>query len=256
MLIGLTHAVSPDITNCEVTFIDRERIDYHLAVQQHEDYCAALSKCGVGVRKLSTNLAHPDSCFVEDMAVVVDELAVVTSMGVASRRGETEAIETELARYREMAHIRPPATIEGGDVLRVGRRVFVGLSRRTNAQGIKGLARILRPRGYDVCPVNVRGSLHLKTACTVIGGETLLANRRWVDLEPFEGYNVLFTPEDEPWAANTLRIGDTIFLQSGFPRTLELVQGLLDRVEVIDTSEFRKAEAGLSCLSIIFQDTV
>ena len=254
MLIGFTHAVSPNIPSCEITFIDRAPINYELAVRQHDEYCAVLKKCGVVVKRLSANLSYPDSCFVEDTAIVIDELAIVTSMGTASRRGETAAIEAELSKYRKIAHIQLPAMIEGGDVLQVGRKLFVGLSSRTNAQGIKELSRITEPLGYRVTPVNIKSSLHLKTACSAINDETLLVNPNWIDLEPFKGFNVLFTPDDEPWAANTLRISDITCLQAGFPKTVELVERLHHRIEILDISEFRKAEAGISCLSIILQD--
>lgn len=254
MLIGFTHAVSPNIPSCEITFIDRAQINYELAVRQHDEYCAVLKKCGVVVKRLSANLSYPDSCFVEDTAIVLDELAIVTSMGTASRRGETAAIEAELSKYREIAQIQLPAMIEGGDVLQVGRKLFVGLSSRTNAQGIKELSRITEPLGYSLSPVNIKSSLHFKTACSAINDETLLVNPNWIDLEPFKGFNVLFTPDDESWAANTLRISDITCLQAGFPKTVELVERLHHRIEILDISEFRKAEAGISCLSIILQD--
>lgn len=249
--MGFTRAVSPKFASCEVTYIERVPINYELAVQQHDRYCEVLRKCGVVVKQLSA-LSYPDSCFVEDTAIVIDELAIITSMGSASRRGETVAIEPELAKYREIVQIQLPATIEGGDVLQVGKKLFVGLSSRTNAEGIKELARIVEPLGYSVSPVNINSSLHLKTACTAVNDEILLVNPRWVDLEPFKGFNVLSTPDDELWAANTLRINDVICLQAGFPKTVELVQKLHDRIEIFDISEFRKAEAGISCLSIIF----
>lgn len=141
MLVGFTRAVSPKFASCEVTYIERVPINYELAVQQHDRYCEVLRKCGVVVKQLSA-LSYPDSCFVEDTAIVIDELAIITSMGSASRRGETVAIEPELAKYREIVQIQLPATIEGGDVLQVGKKLFVGLSSRTNAEGIKELARI------------------------------------------------------------------------------------------------------------------
>jgi len=253
-MIGLTHVVSPDINRCELTFIDREPIAYDLAVQQHDNYCALLRSCGVNVVTLSENISHPDCCFIEDTAIVVDEIAVIASMGAASRRDEIPAIEKELSKYRELAHIRPPATIEGGDVLQIGKRLFAGISSRTNIQGVEQLAQILGPLSYSVIPVQVKGSLHLKTACTAINNETLLVNPRWIDLEPLRGFNLVFTPDPEPWAANTLRIGDTVYLQSAFPRTLELVQKLNVKAETIDISQLSKAEAGLTCLSITFKE--
>jgi dimethylargininase len=253
MLIGLTRAVSPNLPDCELTFIKRGPINYHLAVQQHDEYCAALTRRGVEVKTLPASITHPDSCFVEDTTIVLDEFAVITSMGIASRRGEIPAIEAELAKHRELTHIRLPATIEGGDVLRVKRTLFVGLSNRTNARGIEELTRILKPRGYTVHHVEMRDSLHLKSACTAIDEETLLVNPKGIDLAPFKKYKVLFTPDGEPDAANTLRVKDSVFLQAGFPKTAELVERHCERLETLDISEFRKAEAALTCLSIIFR---
>lgn len=254
MLRALTRAVSPNIGGCELTFRNRELIDYKRALRQHEEYCGLLSSLGVEVIKLEASDSHPDCCFIEDTAIVLDELAIITSMGTASRRGETSTVEKELAGYREIAYIRLPAAIEGGDVMQIGKKVFAGLSRRTNAQGIEALTQILKPLGYEVSPVRLEGCLHLKTACSAINDETILANPHWIDLDPFKAFNVLHTPEDEPWAANTLRIRDTACLGADTPRTIDLVRGLNDGIEVLDVSEFRKAEGSLTCLSIIFQD--
>ncbi len=254
MLRAITHVVSPAIGRCELTYLEREPINFNLAARQHEEYCGLLAYCGAEVTKLSASLAYPDCSFVEDTAIVLDEVAIITSMGAASRRSETLAIETELAKRREIAHIQLPATIEGGDVLRMGRKVFVGLSSRTNAEGFAELARILKPLGYDAVPVHVKSSLHLTTACSSIDDETVLLNPRWADAAPFEDFKLVHTPKDEPWAANTVRIGNAICLEANFPRTIELVQKFHSRIEVLDISEFRKAEAGLSCLSIIFED--
>ena len=254
MLRALTRAVSPNIGGCELTFRNRELIDYKRALRQHEEYCGLLSSLGVEVIKLEASDSHPDCCFIEDTAIVLDELAIITSMGTASRRGETSTVEKELAGYREIAYIRLPAAIEGGDVMQIGKKVFAGLSRRTNAQGIEALTQILKPLGYEVSPVRLEGCLHLKTACSAINDETILANPHWIDLNPFKAFNVLHTPEDEPWAANTLRIRDTACLGADTPRTIDLVRGLNDGIEVLDISEFRKAEGSLTCLSIIFQD--
>src|SRR5215213_5453880 len=168
MLRALTHKISPAITECELTFVARSPIDFQLATRQHDDYCAVLTRLGVTVEELSGNESYPDSCFVEDTAIVVDELAIMCSMGVASRRGETQLIERELSRYRDIARIRLPATIEGGDVLRVGKKLLVGDSSRTNAQAVEELARILEPSGYEVVPVKTKGSLHFKSACTAL----------------------------------------------------------------------------------------
>ena len=253
MLRALTHTVSPRIAECELTFVDRLPIDLRLAVRQHDDYCDALRGLGVIVKQLSENESYPDSCFVEDTAVVVDELAIICSMGAASRRGETRLIERELSEYREIAHISLPATIEGGDVLRIGKKIFIGESSRTNPEGIEELARILEPRGYRIARVRTRGSLHLKSACTAIDEETLFVNPEWVELDAFGGLNLVYTPPEEPWSANVLRIGTTVCVQAGFPRAVELIERVAERVEIIDISELRKAEAGLTCSSIVFE---
>ncbi len=254
MLRAITHEVSPRISACELTFVERLPIDHQLAVRQHDQYCDVLSRLGVSVKKLSENLAFPDSCFVEDTAIVLDEIAVICSMGVASRRGEPALIERELSEYREIARLSFPATIEGGDVLRIGRRLFVGESSRTNLQGINELAMVIKPFGYEVVPVKTSGSLHIKSACTAIDDETLLINRDWVDPDIFKGFNRLFTPIEEPWSANILRIDETACVQAGFQRTIEIVSRVAPRVEAIDTSELGKAEGALTCLSIVFRD--
>ena len=256
MLRALTHKVSSRIAECEVTFVDRLPIDLPRAARQHDDYCEALRGLGVIVEELSENESYPDACFVEDTAIVVDELAIICSMGVASRRGETMLIERELSKYRDIAHISLPATIEGGDVLRIGKKIFIGRSSRTNLEGIEGLTRILEPYGYRVVPVQTKGSLHLKSACTAIDEETLFVNPEWVELDAFRGFKLAYTPAEEPWSANILRVGTSVCVQAGFPRALELLERMAERVEVIDISELRKAEAGLTCSSIIFESAI
>jgi dimethylargininase len=253
MLRALTHKVPAGIAECELTFIDRAPIDLHVARRQHEDYCAALEKLGVTVERLSENESYPDACFVEDTAVVVDELAVICSMGVSSRRGETTLIERELSKYREIARIALPATIEGGDVLRAGKRVFVGQTSRTNAGGVRELARILGAYGYEVKAIGTKGSLHLKSACTALDDDTLFVNPEWVELDELKGFNLIHTPAGEPWSANVIRVGDTICVQAGFPKAAELMGSIFKSVEIVDISELRKAEAALTCSSIIFE---
>jgi dimethylargininase len=255
MLIAITRDVSPNIGDCELTFIDRQPIDHELAAQQLENYRAALEKCGVLVKRLPADSRYPDSSFVEDTAIVVEELAVITSMGTASRRGETQAIEAALSPHRDIARIALPATIEGGDVLRVGKRILVGRSTRTNEAGIRELARILEPLGYRVIPVRTNGSLHFKSGCTAIDDETLLVNRGRIQIDDLAGFSMISTPNGEAQAANVLRVGETLFVQAGFPGTMQRLQSAHGKVEPLDTSEFRKAEAALTCLSILFNAT-
>ncbi|MFN0085957.1 MAG: dimethylarginine dimethylaminohydrolase family protein [Blastocatellia bacterium] len=254
MPVALLHTVSTAIARCELTFIEREPVEHARALAQQEDYCAALRECGARIIMLDANACFPDACFVEDAALVLDELAVIANPGAAARRGETAVIAAELAKYRELAFIESPATMDGGDVLRTGRRLFVGRSGRTNEAAIEALARLLTPIGYEVIPVPVAGTLHLKTACTAIDEETLLVNPRWLSLEPFRGYRLIEVAADEPWAANILRIGATLIAQAGFPKTLERIRPHCEQIRLVDISEFRKAEAGLTCLSILFDE--
>lgn len=251
MQIALTHIISPFINRCELSFHDRSSINYKLAVEQHEKYCKMLQECGLQVIELSVNFTYPDSTFIEDTAVVVDEIAVMASMGVESRRGEVHGVEPELAKYRDIAHIHLPATLEGGDVLRVGKKIFVGLSPRTNLAGMESLINIVEPFSYQVIPVTMKDCLHLKSACTAIDDNTLLVNKDWLDLEPFADFQIVSISKDEPEAANSLRIKDAIFMHSGFLKTVELLREQGFTVKTIDISELLKAEAGLTCSSII-----
>lgn len=254
MALALTHIISPDIAQCELSFIERIPIDSDRAVKQHDAYCALLRDCGLRVIELTVNSAYPDSTFIEDTAFVVDEIAVMALMGAESRRGEVPGVETVLATYRKIDHIRPPATLEGGDVLRVGREVFVGITPRTNAAGVSSLKAILEPFGYQVIPVTVRDCLHLKSACTAIDDDTVLVNPHWVDLDPFKGFRAISVPGGEPWAANTLLIDTYVCVHAGFTNTIEILQVLGFQVKTVDISELLKAEAGMTCSSIIFND--
>ena len=255
-MIALTHVVSPNIDKCELSFLDRNPINYNQAVRQHEEYCALLRDCGLQVVELSVNRSYPDSTFIEDTAVVVDELAVMASMGVESRRGEVHNVESVLASYRDIRHIQLPATLEGGDVLRIEKRIFVGISPRTNIAGFESIKEILEPFGYEVIPVAVNGCLHLKSACIAVDDRTLLVNPRWLDLQPLRDFRIIPVPEDEPAAVNSLRINNTICMHSGFPKTAELLVNLGFSLKTIDISELLKAEAGMTCSSIIFEHPV
>jgi dimethylargininase len=246
MQVALTNAVSPWLVE------NYPFVDFELALLQQDAYCKKLADHGVQVKKLKINCGCPDGCFIEDTAIVVDELAVLTSMGCESRHSEPEAVENELAKYRKVEHVSPDAKLEGGDILQLGKTLFVGLSSRTNLRGVEELERILTPLGYSLVPVTVKGGLHLKTACTALDEETFLLNPRLVDSEPFKAWRMITVPEEEPMAANTLRVDDTILLHEGFPRTVELVHKNYEHTEVVDIAEFLKADAGLSCLSLVF----
>jgi dimethylargininase len=251
-LLALTHAVGPRLHECALTFVERRPIDVARARQQHAAYCRLLESCGATVRTVEVNLAEPDGVFVEDVAVVLDEVAVAAAMGTPSRRGEVARMIEVLAGYRPVLRIDPPATLEGGDVLRIGRRLFVGRSTRTDAAGIAALQRLVAPSGYEVVPVTVRGCLHLKTGCTALDDRTLLANPGWVDLAPFAGFEVVAVAPDEPGGANALRLGATVCLPASHPHTAARVRARGFDVRTVDIGEFEKAEAGVTCLSIVF----
>lgn len=252
---AITRAVSRNISRCELTFKQREAVDYEEAVRQHEAYCNFLIGRGADVVALEATDSQPDCCFVADTAFVLDELAVIAHMGAPARRDEILPIEKILSQHRQLARIAPPATLDGGDVVILGKDIFVGCSRRTNRAGIEALTRIVRPFGYRVTPVEVRGSLHLTTACSVLDRETVLLNARWINADPFARFWVLHVPQDEPWAASTVRVGDALCVEAGASRTLELVAKHCPQVEALEISEFRKAEGSLSCLSILFNET-
>ncbi len=251
--IALMRGVPPTLADCELTYRDREPIDLARAVAQHAAYAALLRSLGLEVLELPADPSLPDCCFVEDVAVVLDEVALLTMPGAPSRRGEIPAVEEALARLRPLERTRLPATLEGGDVLRVGRRIFVGRSERTNEAGIARLAAVAEPLGYRVVTVTVTGCLHLKSAVTALDDERLLANPAWLDPSPFGGLGVVAVDADEPGAANVLRVGGMVVAHPGFPRTIERLCALGYAVRTLDVSEFIKAEAALTCKSLLFR---
>lgn len=257
MDIALTRDVPHSIARCELTHISREIIDIARALAQHEAYCRELAALGLQVIRLPADEQHPDCCFIEDVAVVLDELAVLTALGAPSRRGETPAVAEALGRYRTLARIELPATLEGGDVLRLGKTLFCGRTPRSNDAGIAALAAAAAPFGYRVVPVPVTGCLHLKSAVTALSAdgeeETLLINPAWVDPRALGRCRFLEVAPTEPGAANVLRVRDTVLAHPGFPRTLERIAGAGYSVTPIDISEFLKAEAALTCKSLLLR---
>lgn len=252
MLTVVTHVPSPALQDCALTFLESEPIDLVKAAREHADYCRMLELCGAHVVRLEENRSLADSVFVEDPIIVFEETAVLTSMGIESRRKEGEALAAFFRAHRKIERIALPAKIEGGDVLKVGRRIYVGISPRTNKRGIKALNDIIQPFGYETIPVRVNGCLHLKTGCTALDEETLLINKDWVDITPFNGFRIIETLPEEPFGANVLPIQDTVCMNEAFPGTIALVRSLGYMVRSTDISEFVKAEAGLTCMSIPF----
>lgn len=243
---------TPALARCALTYLERQPIDFGRAREQHAAYVEALRDCGVTIHALPPVEDLPDAVFVEDTAVVVDECAVITRPGIGSRRGEVESVEHALAACRPTIRITEPGTLEGGDVLRVGRTFFVGQTPRTNAEGTRQLRDALEPHGYEVLPAEPSGCLHLKSAVTWIGDETLLVNPAWVDVGLFSRWQCVPTAAEEPFAANALRIGETVHVAASAPLTRRKLEALGFTTVALDVSEFEKAEAALTCLSVLF----
>jgi dimethylargininase len=255
MLTAITRDVSPALDRCELTYLERQKIDIFKAVEQHRRYRDCLVELGAEVLTLPADPELPDSVFVEDPVVVVDEVAVIARMGAESRRAESAYLAQALARYRPLRQMQAPATLEGGDVVRVGSRLFVGLSGRTNPEGIRQLADHVEPLGYTVTAVEISGCLHLKSACCSLGGDLLLANREWVDADAFAGLRIVNVAESEPGAADVLEIGGALVIPAAFPATAERLARLGRRVVPLDVSELMKAEAGVTCMSVLFESS-
>jgi dimethylargininase len=218
-MIAYTRAVPSTIVACELTHLTREPIDLELARLQHAQYEAALREAGLEVTRLPPRDDLPDSVFVEDTAVALDEVAVVTRPGAARRRDEVETVRAALSTRRTTASIEPPATLDGGDVLVLDRDVLVGLTPRTNLSGMQQLRALLAPYGYSVRAVPVRGCLHLKSAVTRAGVRTLVANPSWVDPALVPGWDVVPVDAREPFAGNVLWLGATTIVAEAFERT-------------------------------------
>jgi dimethylargininase len=250
--VAITRAVSAGLASCELTYQARVAIDVEVARAQHRAYEAVLAAAGYHIEQLEADAAMPDSVFVEDMAVVFDEVAILTRPGAEARRRELPAIATALAAYRPLQHIQPPGTVDGGDVLAVGRRVFVGCSTRTNEAAVVQMRHILEPFGYSVMATQLRGDcLHLKSAVTAIDEERLLVNPAWIDAASFGSFALVEVAADEPQAANVLRLSDRLVAASAYPRTAARLAALGVRVELVDASELAKAEGAVTCCSLI-----
>lgn len=251
---AIVRGVSPAINDCELTFVGREAIDIGRARAQHRAYADALRSLGLKIVELESDPQLPDSVFVEDCAVVLDDLAVITRPGAESRRAETVSVR---AAIRDLGlstiDIEPPGTIDGGDVMRIGRRLFVGVSTRTNAAGFGQLREIAASVGIKAEPVEVGQSLHLKTAVTALDAETVVINPAWIEPSVLVGFRQIAVPPDEPFAANTLTVSNTVLVSAKWPRTASLIANAGYSVRALDISELEKAEAGLTCLSLILR---
>ncbi|MCP4200570.1 MAG: dimethylargininase [bacterium] len=253
MLVALTREVSPAFDRCELTHVERRPIDVGRAREQHREYERCLEELGCVIERLPAQPDLPDSVFVEDVAVVLDEMAVITRPGAPSRRGERPSIADALEKHRRLAQIGAPGVLDGGDVLQVGKHLYVGLSKRTNTAGIDQLRRLLEPGEYSVTTVEFSGCLHLKSAVTRVAPGTLLINPDWVDAAVFDRLEVISIDPDEPAAANALLVGDRALLPRQYPRTLARLGRVEIEVRAVDVSELIKAEAGVTCCSLVFR---
>jgi len=253
--IAVTREPSASYFKCTVEFNQRRNIDVDLARRQHRAYVNALRECGLQVVVLPADERFPDGCFVEDTAVILDDAALIANMGAESRRGEQQQVAECLAQWCELFTMQPPATLDGGDVLKIDRHIFVGQSRRTNQAGTVALEELAKPRGYDLHRVEVGPYLHLKTAATYAGEGVLLATRRMeLNLRQamdMSQYAIKVLPDDCEYAANILFINGKILLPEGYPQVSGYLKGRGISVMEVPMSEFQKGEGGLTCLSIL-----
>lgn len=255
MLIAITREVSPAINECELTNLERQPINYERASEQHNQYAAALRSLGLEVQTLPAYANLPDSVFVEDTALVLDECAIITRPGADSRKPEVDSIARVLTPYRKLFHIKAPARIDGGDILRVGKMIYVGLSTRSDNNAVDQMQNYLRPFGYEVKGVTVTGCLHLKSAVTQVSKDTLLINPEWVDKNLFSGMKFIEIDPSEPYAANAVMIEETIIYPTSFPKTQKRLEAAGIRMVTVDADELAKAEGAVTCCSLIFKSS-
>jgi dimethylargininase len=253
MQISITRAVSRAIVNCELTHLERSPINVERARAQHQQYEAALKQLGVAVLSLPEAPTLADSVFVEDTALVLDECAVITRPGAVSRRPETEMIATILAPYRKLFHIQADARVDGGDILQVGKRIYVGLSTRSDPNSIEQMQDFLQPYGYELQAVSVTGCLHLKSAVTQVTKDTLLINPAWVNKNDFQDVKFIEIDPSEHYAANALMIGGTIIYPMAFPKTRKRLEAARIPMLTVEADELAKAEGAVTCCSLIFK---
>jgi dimethylargininase len=249
--IAITRGVSATINDCELTHVTRTPIDVGRAREQHAAYESCLASLGCEMRRIPPDDRYPDAVFIEDAAIVLDEVAVITRPGAESRRGELDAVATILGEYRTVMRIEAPATIDGGDVLQLDDVLFVGRTLRTTDEAIAQLRELIAPYGYRVVGEDVDGCLHLKSAVTRVGADALLMNRGWISPSIFDGWRIIDVDEDEPSAANALRIGETVIFPEELTRTRRKLEAEGIEVRPVPARELAKAEGGVTCCSLI-----
>lgn len=252
MLVAITRKVSPAIARCELTHLERQPINLETAVGQHAQYEQALRSLDVEIISLPAEPELPDSVFVEDAALVLDELAILTRPGAKSRRPEVESISRALGPYRDLVTIQAPGCLDGGDILQAGKMIYVGISTRSNTSAIQQMQMYLKQFGYQVKGIEVTGCLHLKSAVTQVAEHTLLINPAWIDKAEFPGYQVIEVHPTEMYGANAVQVGGTLLYQPCFPETGRRLEAAGLQLKLVDASELGKAEGALTCCSLIF----
>ena len=251
-----THAIArkpgPNFAQGITTAVNEESPKYETLVNQHKEYISTLKSIGLEVILLNALPDHPDAYFVEDTAVVATDVAVITNPGADARKGEEETIAPVLAQYRKTEKIRPPGTVDGGDILQVGKHFFIGVSERTNHEGAGQLSHILKRYGYTCTIVAVGEGLHFKSSVNYVGQNTLLVTEDFSENAQFEGYDTIVVDSIESYAANTLFINDHLLVPRGYPDTRKKLEMLNFKIIELDTSEVRKMDGGLTCMSLRF----
>ncbi len=251
--VALTRPVSATLDRCQLTHLERTPIDVALARAQHAAYEAVLEELGCRLERLPALDDHPDAVFVEDCAVVLDELAVATRPGAPARRAEVASVAEAISRHRPVVRLESPAALDGGDVLRLGRTLFVGRTSRSDRAGATALAAAVEPSGYRVVVIPVTGCLHLKSAATSVDDGVVLVNPQWVDPRDFSGHEWLEVDPSEPHAANALRIGRTVVVAAAFGRTRDRLEARGIEVRAVDLSQLALAEGAVTCCSVIIE---
>ena len=256
--VAVVRRPTADLVECRLTHMARDVIDPDLALRQHAEYARVLAAHGYRVEYLPTMHGHADAVFVEDAALVLPEVAVVARSGAEGRRAEAPSVRRWLDDWHpNVIEMKAPATLDGGDVLVIERTIHVGHSTRTNRSAVDVLRRVTEPHGYSVTAVDVHGALHLKTAATYLGAGTLVVNPAWIEPDRFHHVErAIPVHEAEPFAANCVRLPDAILTALAQPRTTEAIARMGFTVAPVDISEFAKAEAGVTCLSILCGDVV
>ncbi len=251
MLLALTRGVPRSINQCELSHLERAPIDLARARIEHARLEEVLRELGVEVRRLPELPDLPDSVFIEDTAVVLDELAVLARPGAASRRAEVVGVEGVLRPLRPIGRIEAAGTLDGGDVLALDHELVVGLSERTNPAGIAQLRTCTEAAGYAVRAVEVRNCLHLKSAVTRVGPRTLVINPAWVDSDAFRDWEIVPVHPDEPFGANALLVNATVIYPGEHPRTRARLESAGCQVRAVPAGELAKAEGGVTCCALI-----